>query len=309
MKIGRREFLTGMAAGAGGLLLGCNGEMGTAGKPAVPSNFGPYEMVPLGNTKLKVSRVGIGTGMRGGMRRSNQTKLGKKRLEALLRGAYDRGIRWFDMADLYGSHPYLIPAMKGLPRDKYVIVSKIWWRRGGIPERERPDANVVVERFLKELKTDYIDLCLLHCVTSPDWPEQLKRQMDDLSKLRDKGVIRAHGVSCHSLPALAACVDEPWVQSVHTRINPYGVKMDGPAEKVSPVLKRIHAAGKGVVGMKIIGEGEFRDDEERRDKSVRYALELGCVDTLVVGFEKLAEIDDLAARVRKVQRPAAKQSV
>jgi predicted aldo/keto reductase-like oxidoreductase len=126
--------------------------------------------------------------------------------------------------------------------------------------------------------------------------------MNILANFKQKGVIRAHGVSCHSLEALEASVTEPWVDSVHARINPYGMSMDGPAEKVAPVLKKLHAAGKGVVGMKLIGEGKLRDDEAKRDESVRYVLGLGCVDILNVGFEKTEEIDDFAARVRKVER-------
>ena len=124
-----------------------------------------------------------------------------------------------------------------------------------------------IERFLRELKTDYIDLVLLHCVVSAKWPEELRKQMDIMAKLKDKGVIRAHGVSCHTLEALAACATEPWVDSVHARINPYGMSMDGPADKVAPVLQKIHAAGKGVVGMKIVGEGRLRDQHEKRDEA------------------------------------------
>jgi aryl-alcohol dehydrogenase-like predicted oxidoreductase len=307
MKIGRRKFLKGAIVGAGGLLLGCETSAPIAGpaKAALPANFAPDEVVTLGKTGIQLTRVGIGTGMKGGQRSSNQVRLGKKAFEALLRGAYDRGVRWFDMADMYGSHPYLGPALKGIPRDKYVMVSKVWWRRGALPERERPVADVVVQRFLKELRADYIDLVLLHCVTSPTWPADLRPHMDALARLKAKGLIRAHGVSCHSVPALAACAAEPWVDSVHARINPYGVKMDGPPEKVVPILKKIHGAGKGVVGMKIIGEGEFANSDERRDASVRYVLGLGCVDVMTVGFEKVAEIDDFAARVRKVPRTAA----
>jgi aryl-alcohol dehydrogenase-like predicted oxidoreductase len=302
-RIGRREFLAGAAAGAGGALLGLGPAL--AADAARKPNFDPYELVPLGKTKIKLSRVGLGTGMRGGGRQSNQTRLGKKRLEALLRGAYERGVRWFDMADLYGSHGYLLPALKGIPREKFAVTSKIWWRRGGIPERERPDADVVVRRFCKELGTDYIDLVLLHCVTSPTWPQQLRKQMDLLDKLKTKGVLRAHGVSCHSLPALEAAAKEDWVDSVHARINAYGAAMDGPPSKVAPVLKKIHAAGKGVVGMKMIGEGRFRRSDEMRDRTARFVLQLGCVDTVVVGFERLAEVDDFAARVRRVPRPKA----
>ncbi len=261
--------------------------------------------MPLGKTKLKVSRFCLGTGMKGGKRESNHTRMGKEKFEALIRQSHERGTQLFDLADLYGTHPYVIPALKGIPRDKFQIVSKIWWREGGIPEKERPDADVCIERFLRELKTDYIDLVLLHCVESAKWPEELRKQMDIMAKLKDKGVIRAHGVSCHTLEALAACATEPWVDSVHARINPYGMSMDGPADKVAPVLQKIHAAGKGVVGMKIVGEGRLRDQPEKRDESLRYVLGLGCVDVLNVGCESIAEVDDMAARIRKVEQPMA----
>jgi len=293
----RREFLAGSIAGAGSLLLGT--ELTAAVKP-IPVTFDPYERVPLGKTKIKVTRVGFGTGMRGGNRQSNQTRMGKEKFEALLRAAYEDGVRLFDAADLYGTHPYLAGALKKMPRKDYALVSKIWWRRGGIPERERPDADVVVERFLKELNTDYIDLVLLHCVASEKWPEELSNYMEILAKLKKRGLVRAHGVSCHGLAALQATAREPWVDSVHARINAYGTKMDGPPQKVVPVLQRLHRAGKGVIGMKLIGEGEFRNSDEKRDESVRYVLGLGCVDAMVVGFEKADEIYDFAARVRKV---------
>ena len=154
----------------------------------------------------------------------------------------------------------MIPALKGIERDQFQVVTKIWFRDGGIPEKERPDADVVVERFLRELKTDYIDLVLLHCVVSANGPKSLRKQMDLLAKLKEQG---HHPRAWRFLPLARSprgCATEPWVDSVHTRINPYGMSMDGPAEKVVPVLKKIHAAGKGVVGMKIIGEGEFRNE-------------------------------------------------
>jgi aryl-alcohol dehydrogenase-like predicted oxidoreductase len=302
MKIPRREFIGKSALGVGGLMLGAALPSLAASEAA---NFDPYEIVPLGKTGLKVSRVCIGTGSYGFMRSSNQTRLGRKNFEALLRGAYDRGIRMFDMADAYGSHPYLIPALKGIPRNHFVAVTKIWRGAGNLPESERPDADVVVARFLEEIQTDYLDLVLLHCLTSGNWPDAQRRQMDILSKLKEKGVIRALGVSCHSIPALEAAANEPWVDSVHARINPYSASMDGPPREVVPVLKKIHAAGKGVVGMKIIGAGDFSDSDEMRNRSVRFALQLGCVDVLNVGFESHDQIDDLAARVRIVPRAVA----
>ena len=295
----RREFLKKSALGVGGLLVGA--PLGAAEK-VPPQCFDPYELVPLGKSGLKFSRVCMGTGMRGGNRQSNQTRLGREPFQKLLRDAYERGVRTYDLADLYGSHSYLPPALAGLPRDKYQLISKIWWNGGGIPEPERPAAEVVVARFLQELKTDYLDLLLLHCVTAADWPDQLRAQMAALTRLKTQGKIRALGVSCHSLAALEAAAAEPWVESVHTRINPYGMSMDGPPASVVPVLKKLSAAGKGVVGMKLIGEGRLRHDDARRDESVKFVLGLGCVDVLNVGFEKLEEIDDFAARVRKVAR-------
>ncbi len=299
MKMNRRDFLATSLAGVGGALLASR-LAPVAPETAAPKTFDPFELVPLGKTGIKVTRVGFGTGMRGGMRQSNQTRMGKEKFEALLKASYERGVRLFDCADLYGTHPYVASALSKMPRKDYIISSKIWWRPGGIPERDRPAAHVVVQRFLKELNTDYIDLILLHCVSSSNWPEELDRQMETLEKLKKKGVVRAHGVSCHSIEALKTAAGEPWVDSAHARINAYGAKMDAPPEQVAPVLKKMHQAGKGVVGMKLVGEGDFRDSDEKRDGSVRYVLGLGCVDTMVVGFEKVEEIDDFAARVRKV---------
>ncbi len=301
MKTNRRQFLARTSLGLGGALLAPQllGET----KPASVA-FDPYEPVAIGRTKLKFSRCLLGTGAKGWERQSNHTRLGKEKFETLIRESHDRGVNTFDLADLYGTHPYVTPALKGIQRDKFQVITKIWFNDGGIPEQERPDADVCVERFLREMKTDYIDLLLLHCVTSAKWPQELRRQMDILSKLKEQGKVRALGVSCHSLQALEAAATEPWVESVHTRINPYGMSMDGPPEKVVPVLKKIHAAGKGVVGMKIIGEGRLRNDPEKRQASVKFALGLGCVDVLNVGCESIAEVEDLAACVKRVGRDA-----
>jgi aryl-alcohol dehydrogenase-like predicted oxidoreductase len=301
MKIKRRQFLFKTAAGLGGIMIAS--DLGKAlNQP--DRVFNPYEMVPLGKTGLVVSRIGLGTGTRGGNRESNQTRLGKEPFSRLLRESYERGVRLFDMADIYGSHSYIMPALEGISRDRYMLVSKIWFRQRGIPEADHPSAEEVVKRFLQEINCDYIDLLLLHCVISETWNQELQAYMDALDKLKRAGVIRAHGVSCHSLGALQTAVNEPWVESVHARINAYGDKMDGTPEQVVPVLKQMHDAGKGVIGMKLIAEGMYRDDNEKRNRSLEFVLNLGSVDALVVGCESLQEIDDLAKRVSAVTRKA-----
>lgn len=307
MKIPRRTFLGGSILGMGGLLLGgCR--IGDE-SPQI-SGFDPYEKVKLGKTGLKVSRVGLGTGMNGSNQQSNQTRLGKEKFSELIGGCFDRGINLFDMADMYGSHSYLLSGLGEIKRDKIVLVSKIWLGRGGIsiPQEERLDANKTIERFLKEIGTDYIDLVLLHCLTDKEWPAIYEKQMTVLADLKKKGVIRAHGVSCHSLDALKTAAAEPWVDSVHARINPYGVSMDGEPDVVVPVLEQMHAAGKGVVGMKIMGAGRFRDSDLQRNHSVEFVLNLGTIDTMVIGFENLQETDDFAGRVRAAIRRNSAQN-
>jgi aryl-alcohol dehydrogenase-like predicted oxidoreductase len=292
MQINRRQFLTTTMAGAAGLAL--SGRLPAADQNAV----NPFEIVPLNKTGIKTSRIGIGTGMRGGNRQSNHTRMGKEKFNALIDGAWERGIRFFDTADLYGTMPYLAEALKGKPRDQYVICSKIWVMGGGIPEAERPDANIVIDRFRKELNTDYIDLVLIHCMTDKAWTDKQKKQMDIMAECKSRGIIKAHGVSLHSLPALKLCATTPWVDSVHVRLNPFGMSMDAKPEEVAPVVKQIHDAGKGVVAMKLMGEGRLKDDE-RKTRSVEYVMGLGCVDVMIVGFEEVAQIDDFSGRVRK----------
>ncbi len=302
MKMKRREFLRTSVAGAGSLLAGPGLMLG--GEKKLSGHCDPYKVCKLGKTTIKMTRLGLGTGMRGGGRASNHTRMGQENFTKLVNACWDRGVRWFDVADLYGTHPFLANALKDKKRKDYVVASKIWWRRGGIPEKERPNADIVIDRFCKELKTDYVDIVLLHCVVSDKWPEELAEQMNIMAGLKKKGIIRAHGVSCHTLGALKAAAEEPWVDSVHARINPFGVKMDGPAEQVAPVLQKMHESGKGVVGMKIVGEGTFGDSGEKKDQSVNYVLNLGCVDVMTVGFEKIWQIDDLAKRIEKVPAKA-----
>lgn len=302
MRIDRRHFLKSSAVGLGGLALSRSSAFGVV-RPT-GERLSATDTIRLGKTGIKTSRVSMGTGVRGGMRESQHTRMGAENAHQLIREIYERGVRHFDLADLYGTHSLIPAALEGVPRDRYQLCTKIWWRPGGIPEAERPDADVVVNRFLKELKTDHIDLVLLHCVESADWPKVLERQMEILANLKQKGVIRAHGVSCHSLSALEAVIDQPWVDSVHSRINPFQIAMDGPPEKVGAVLRKIRATGKGVVGMKIIGEGKLRDDEEKKDQSIRYAWAEGLVDMVTVGFEKTSELDDFAGRLAKVPKTA-----
>ena len=311
MKLTRRTFLKHTTLTLGGALLGAKLPPLHAAPPAPPiqnpkskiqNPFDPLELIPLGKTKIKTTRLCLGTGTRGTRRQSDQTRLGPEKFAALIRGAHERGIRAFDLADLYGTHTQFAAAMKGIPRDRYTIFTKIWFRPRGLPEPERPDIPTVIARFLKELDTDYLDAVQLHCVDTPAWNTDLRPQMDALAALKQKHIIHAHGVSCHSLAALQTAAADPWCDTVHARINPYGLSMDAPPETVTPVLKQLHDSGKAVIGMKIMAVGKITDTPEKIDTSLRYALNLGTVDILNIGCLTLAELDDTATRIRQTPR-------
>lgn len=252
----------------------------------------------LGNG-LNVPLLGMGTGVKAGKRSNALQRFGGKHFIETVRLAYDQGVRLFDCADSYGSLPMVSRALKDKPRESYVLVSKIWCHpKGGIPKDEpRDDSMAVIERFLREAGSDHIDLVQLHCQTAADWTTTYRSHMEALAEAKKKGWIRAHGCSCHSIEALKTAAEDPWVDVVHARINPWGVKMDGPADQVVPVLKQIHAAGKGILGMKLIGEGAFRNDKAKIDEALKFALDLGCIDALIVGFENSKEIIDYKQRL------------
>jgi aryl-alcohol dehydrogenase-like predicted oxidoreductase len=309
MILNRRTFLASTLASVGGAVLVRSGVAAELPKAAAKVAEGaapvnPFEIVPLGKTGLKVSRISCGTGMRGSQRQSNQTRMGEEKFGALLKDFYDRGGRFFDMADLYGSMPFVGKAMKA-NRDQCVYLTKIWTGGGGIPEAERPDASVVVERFRKELQTDVVDVVLIHCQMAGDWADKQKKYMDSLEDLKAKKLIRAHGVSVHSLDALKVAAKNPWVDVFNVRINHAGQNMDGPPDQVAPILKEAHENGKGIVGMKLCGEGKWANDPDARSKAVKFVLGLGTVDAMTVGFEKVSEIEDFQNRVAAAMKELA----
>lgn len=301
MKISRRQFLSTVSVGAATLMLDKSANAGVLNH--MPQSTSAYQTVRLGKSGLSTSLLGMGTGFHGSKRSSSITRMGKDHAINVIKYAYDKGIRFFDCADLYGTHPHTTAALKSIPRDKYTLCTKIWVRPGALPEDERPDADEVVERFRQELDTDYIDLVQLHCMVDSQWTDQQKRQMDILSGLKAKGIIKAHGVSVHSLEAMEACVGEDWVDVVHVRINAFGDSMDRKnPEEVTPVIAKLHREGKGIIGMKLIGAGNFKDDPYRIDKSLSYVLKLGSVDHLIVGFEEPSQIDNYATRLENALR-------
>jgi len=284
----RREFMAGAASALGAAWLGTRWLGSTAlALPPLPQKFSAADTVVLGKTGIKTSRLAMGTGTVGVGHHSHQTDLGVKGLSELLLNGYDRGLRFFDAADSYGSHPHVAEALKHIPRDKVTVLTKSWSRD---PAGVRAD----LDRFRKELGTDYLDVCLMHCLTEGDLTNRYRGVMDVLSEAKQKGIIRAHGCSCHSIEALRAAAKSPWVDVDLARINPIGSHMDADPATVVGVLREMKAAGKGVIGMKILGQGDLRN---RQDEAIHYALSLGVLDAFTIGAESKSEQEDLIRRI------------
>jgi 1-deoxyxylulose-5-phosphate synthase len=284
----RREFIIGATCGVGAAWAGSRGWTASArALPALPRKFTGSDTVTLGKTGITTSRLAMGTGTVGSGHHSHQTALGVKGLSDLLLNGHDNGLRFFDAADAYGSHPHVAEALKHLPRDKVTVLTKTW-------ARDPAEARADLDRFRRELGTDYLDVCLMHCLTEGDWTERYRGVMDVFSEAKEKGIIRAHGCSCHSIEALRAAAKSPWVEVDLVRINPIGSHMDADPDTVVSVLREMKAAGKGIVGMKILGQGDLRG---RQDEALKYALSLGVLDAFTIGAESKAEQEDLIRRI------------
>jgi aryl-alcohol dehydrogenase-like predicted oxidoreductase len=253
----------------------------------LPQKFQASDTVTLGNTGIKTSRLAMGTGTVGSGHHSHQTALGIQGLSDLLRNGYDHGLRFFDAADSYGSHPHVAEALKYVPREKVTVLTKSW-------ARDEQGMRADIERFRKELRTDYLDICLMHCLTEPDWTVRFRGAMDALEQAKQKGIVRAHGCSCHSIEALRTAAKSPWVQLDLARINPIGSHMDAEPDAVIAVLREMKAAGKAVIGMKILGQGDL---SSRQTEAIKYALSLGVLDAFTIGAESKVEQEDVIRRV------------
>jgi len=292
-KISRRQFFGTTAVIAGGAMLAPRSLV--ASEPVRKRTA--IDQVTLGNTGIKLSRLGMGTGSNSGQ---VQRELGHEGFDRLLKYGFDRGLTYIDTAESYHTHEWIREAIKGIPREKLYIQTKM-------PESpEKP--MEVLDRYRKELGVDYLDCVLSHYAHTPDWPDERKRALDALAEAKERQIIRAKGVSCHGLPALTRATKVDWVDVHLVRINPQGRHIDGPTyewnangfETTLPAAMKEIAAmrskGRGIIGMKLIGNGDFKTPEDR-EKSIRFAMGCGLLDACVIGFKSTAEIDEAIERI------------
>lgn len=283
----RRKFIATLSGAAAAVpLMGSKARGGDVPPPAT---------VTLGNTGIVTSRLAQGTGMNGGRMQSRQTRAGFESFVNLMRHGYDRGVRFFDLADQYGSHIYFREALRFMPREEVTILTKFQYRFDGkgalglSHEDQKRSAEKAIDRYRQELAVDVLDVVLMHNVVTPRWDEDCAGYVEALLEAKERGIIKAVGMSCHTLEALKRAADIEWVQVAFTRINPYGVIMDGTPEEVMPVQQKFKDRGASVVGMKIFGAGRLTD---KRDECMRFAQNLGYLDAMTIGAETTDQIDD-----------------
>jgi len=281
----RRDFLAKSAMGVAAAWLGSR-SWAEAVAP-VAGKFSAADIVSLGQTGIKTSRLACGTGTMGFNHQSNQSALGIQGLADLLLQGYDHGLRFFDTADSYGTHLHVAAALKKLPRERITIMTKSWARDGA-------GMRADIDRFRKELGTDYIDILMMHCLMDDHWTEKCRPAMDAISEAQEKGIVRAHGCSCHTIGALRAAASSPWVQIMLSRVNPIGSHMDADPNTVVATLRAGRQAGKAIVGMKILGQGDMRS---RPDEALNYALSLDLLHAFTIGAENRKEQLDLINRI------------
>lgn len=243
--------------------------------------------VTLGTCGVQCSALGFGTGVRSWNGDSALIRRGDDVFMGTMKHAYGHGVNFLDLADMYGSHEYARRAIHGpdkfCEREDVMILTKTVSREATLVKED-------IERFRQEIDTDMIDVVLLHCLTTPGWTTDLQDVKDVLADAKAKGQIRAHGVSCHNFECMEEAAEDPWVDVMLSRINPFGTKMDGPPEAVAEVLRKAKANGKGNLGMKIIGEGAHPD---KIQESLQFVFGLGCMDAVTIGFLGPREVDEV----------------
>ena len=278
----RRELLkTGLAAGT----LALSGAF-----PLAAGRGSATDLVTLGRSGVKVTRLGFGTGSFSG---EVQRALGQDGFTRLVRHAYDRGIRFFETAESYGEmHRMLGIALKGIPRASYQLMSKVTTRDGVDPHGK-------FDELRRLANTEYFDIMLLHWQHTATWPADTARWQDAILAVESRKVVLSHGASVHGLPALRRVPGNKWLDVAMIRVNHTGKSMDaedyatqgpGNVPEVVTRVKEVRRDGTGIIAMKLAGEGAFGREDRR--KAMRFAFRHAGVDCVTLGYKSPGEVDE-----------------
>ena len=298
----RREFLRSSLMVAAAAAWPANswaadGPVAASQAATAPSQVGgAVQVLELGPAKIRVSRMAVGTGTYGAGHSSNQLrKLGEDGVADLLTHAHENGVFVWDTSDGYGTHGAIRVALKKVPREKVTIVTKT-------SAVTAANLKLDLERFQQEMGTDYIDIVLLHSRVRADWDTFDKPLMDVLSEAKEKKLVRSVGCSIHSLDALKTAARSQWLEVCMARLNPAGIRMDAPTNQVLPILEEVKKAGKGIINIKVLGEGQLKN---RLDEALTFALTRSPAHCFSLGCESRADFQDNITRIARLAKDAA----
>jgi 1-deoxyxylulose-5-phosphate synthase len=283
----RRDFLkTGIAAGT--VAAAAPAALHAAASVTTRTAF---DKVTLGRSNVKATRLAFGSGTNNGY---VQASLGQKEFNRLVAHSYERGIRFYETAESYMTPAMLGEALKPYPRESYVVMHKVTTNDGDPTKR--------FDAMLKTFQTDYFDIMLLHWQTTADWPTRSKRWQEGIEEFQSQKKIIARGASCHGLPAFSQVPGNKWLQVSLVRINHNGSRMDGDTymdsnnpdhrDEVVAHIQQIKKEDMGVIGMKLIGGGQFENSHADRQAAMRFAVQTAGVDCVTVGCKTTQEIDE-----------------
>ncbi len=236
------------------------------------------DITELGRTGIRVSRLCVGTLTMGPL----QANIGVECGAELIRHAIDRGVFFFDTAELYGTYGHLRRAMQGIPRESVVIASRCYAYTYDGMRRS-------LERALAELGTDYIDIFGLH---EQESRLTLRGHADAIQCLLDakqEGLIRAAGVSTHTVEVVRAVSEMREIDVVHPIFNKRGIGIiDGNTAEMADAIQAASRRGAGVYSMKPLGGGHLLREAP---EAIRWVLAHESVHSMAIGVKSCDELD------------------
>lgn len=240
-----------------------------------------------GRTGLRVSRLCFGTGQF----QESRFNLTPEQGAVLLQHAYLLGVTFFDLAIGYGTHPHMGLALREIPRASVVIQSKT-------DAKTAAEARTEIEQIIRELGSDYVDVLLLHGVSSAEDFAEREEALAELVRAKREGYVRFVGASTHIYTgsALASCVADPRIEVILALANKGGFGLVGGDYPTHlAMLRQARVAGKAVCGMKVLGEGNLADEAEEH---MRYCFTIPEIDAVDLGMASLAHVDMAVAIAR-----------
>ncbi|WP_243136963.1 aldo/keto reductase [Alkaliphilus serpentinus] len=200
----------------------------------------------------------------------------------LLKHGYDKGINFVDTAELYGTYPHIAASLKGIKREDIVIATKSYAYSATTAEKS-------LKKAFDEMKVDYIDIFLLHEQESQYTLRGHQEAMEYFIKMKEKGYIKALGISTHHIAAIRDTLTMKEIEVLHPIVNIAGLGIqDGNIDEMLLQLEKAYKAGKGIYGMKPLGGGNLlRSFKE----CLEFVLDIPLLHSIAIGMKTAKEID------------------